>query len=404
MQALILAAGRGSRLDALSGGMPKPLVQVGPSWLIDHQLEMLSAEGVGHIAMVVGYREDEIREIVKRKVEYIHNPRWAMTNSLYSFSLARDWVKGPLLILNCDVLFHPDILDRLLRAKGNALLYDSTSGRGREQMKVKFENNKLVDIRKSMPHEEASGENVGILKFTHESVKVLFEEVDRQLEAGEEKNWLGIAVKNVCQNIPIEGVDIAGLPWAEIDFPYDLESARKEVWPAIERDIKKGKVKKTILQTLALVAVIFMTTAALFVSPSMPEIDWDTVDLGEKNKQKIFVGESKQKWWILKQGEKMGFTTKKPIFVRIETRLIYDGKQKAPYVIEILLDGKPTEWFKIKTKLSKKARFGDLRLGKKERIEFTMPRNSHEIEVRLIAKENMRCAMRIRQAEEPETE
>ncbi|WP_372367534.1 NTP transferase domain-containing protein [Candidatus Uabimicrobium sp. HlEnr_7] len=402
MQALILAAGRGSRLDALSGSMPKPLVQIGPSWLIDHQLEMLSAEGIGHIAMVVGYREDEIREIVKRKVEYIHNPRWAMTNSLYSFSLAREWIKGSLIILNCDVLFHPDMLDRLLRGKGNALLYDSTSGRGREQMKVKFKDNKLIDICKSMPHEEANGENVGILKFTSESVDALFEEVDRQLEAGEEKNWLGIAIKNICKTIDIEGVDIAGMPWAEIDFPYDLESARKEVWPAIEHDIKKGRVKRKIIQTCALIAMTLITTAALFIKIP-PEIDWDTVDLGEKNKSKIFVGERKQKWWILQPNETVGFITKKPGFLRIETRLIFD-KRQSPYVIEILLDGKSVDWFKRKAKLSKKARFNNLQLAKKERIEFTMPANSSKIEVKLIAKKDVRCAIRIRQAEEPEIE
>ena len=90
---------------------------MGRRTLIEHQLEMLAHADVGPIAMVVGYCADEIERFVGPQVEYLHNVRWATTNSLFSFAQAKEWVGGDLMILNCDKslmswkpLFHSDSL------------------------------------------------------------------------------------------------------------------------------------------------------------------------------------------------------------------------------------------------------------------------------------------------------
>lgn len=50
--------------------------------------------------------------------------------------LCREWVTGALLVMNCDVLLQPAVLDRLLQSSGSAFAYDSSSGTDEEPMKV----------------------------------------------------------------------------------------------------------------------------------------------------------------------------------------------------------------------------------------------------------------------------
>lgn len=408
MQVIILAAGKGSRLYQVTNGMPKPLLQIGHRHLIEHQLETLSDAGLGPIAMVVGYCDSEIREIVGQRVEYILNPRWATTNSLYSCWLAREWVNlfEDVMILNCDILFHPEIVDRLLAAKGDAFAYDSSSGTGREHMKVSIRDGKLVDMGKELPRDQTSGENVGILRFTAKSAEILFLEADRQIQAGMEKSWLGAAVKNITKTIELHGVDVAGLPWAEIDFPYDLERARKEVWPAIDQTNWKRKIHWRITRWALVVLLLLAISPTLVTGLFPPEgPDWDSVDPIAGEKAKISVGERKQKWWLLETNNFVAFEGEGPNTLRIETRLILDKPftNKVPYVLEIILDGKQINWFKMNATPSKTAKYKDVTLGKRQRVEVELPGGAHRLEVKLIAAEGGRSMIRLRQVE-PETE
>src|SRR5882762_5728873 len=162
MQAVILAGGVGSRLEKLSNGKPKCLVDIGGRPLILHQLEALSDHGVGPVLMVVGYNHEAIREVVRERVEYLINERYRDTNSLYSLWLARDWIKERFVLLNSDLFFEPEILSRVLEEPGNVLASDSTSSRGREQTKVAIRERRVVDLGKDLPPASARGESLEI--------------------------------------------------------------------------------------------------------------------------------------------------------------------------------------------------------------------------------------------------
>ena len=107
MQAVILAAGMGSRLKAVTGGMAKALLEVGGRPLILHQLEALADHGVGPVLVIVGYQADEVKDAVGDRAETLVNDRFEETNSLYSLWLARHWIKGSL---------HPAQLRSVLRS------------------------------------------------------------------------------------------------------------------------------------------------------------------------------------------------------------------------------------------------------------------------------------------------
>lgn len=234
VQTVILAAGRGSRMGTVTDRRPKCLLPIGDGTLLDHQLDALSAAGVGRIWIVTGYESEQIRRASEGRAKVVYNGLWAETNSLYSLWLCRDLCRGgPLLVLNSDVLAHPDLISRLLMHPGNAFSYDSTSGFDDEHMKVDLEDGWLISMSKSLACNRVKGENVGILRFDERAVPQLFSEVDSLVRGGGRDLWLASAVERLARRVRIRGVDVCDLPWCEIDFPDDLLSARREVWPAM---------------------------------------------------------------------------------------------------------------------------------------------------------------------------
>lgn len=233
IEAVILAAGRGSRLGAVTQDRPKCLVDVGGTPLLEHQLDALARVGVDDVTIVAGYRAADIRAAIGDRARFVANDDWPTTNSLYSIALCDGTVQGDLLVMNCDVLVHPLAMHRLLEASGSAFLYDSSSGDADEHMKVELRGGRLVAMSKALPASRSNGENVGILRFAAGAVPWLFHHAGELLAAGRLDAWLASAVERLARTTPIRGVDIADLPWIEIDFPDDLEQARRRVWPRV---------------------------------------------------------------------------------------------------------------------------------------------------------------------------
>jgi len=230
MQAIILAAGEGTRLGT---GRPKCLTEIGGRPLIDHQLDALVAAGVRAPIVVAGFERDQVRETVRGRARVVVNERYAETNSLYSFLLARGLVHGPTFVLNADVLFDPRVAMRLARRRSSALACDSSSGDEAEHMKVEIRHGQLRSMSKTLSSERCGGENLGVLRLDARATRLAFAAAERVIAAGEEHAWLATAINVVAERERIECVDVAGEPWVEIDFPEDLEQARGQVWPAI---------------------------------------------------------------------------------------------------------------------------------------------------------------------------
>src|SRR5439155_26564352 len=98
MRAIILAAGKGSRLEPVSGETVKCLLGLGGITLIERQLRYLRASGISEIAVVVGFEAERIRHACGPEVGYIEIRIFVETNRMYSLSLARQFV-GPRLVV-----------------------------------------------------------------------------------------------------------------------------------------------------------------------------------------------------------------------------------------------------------------------------------------------------------------
>ncbi|HET9527056.1 MAG TPA: NTP transferase domain-containing protein, partial [Pyrinomonadaceae bacterium] len=139
MKAIILAAGKGTRLDG-AAVKPKCLVEIGGSTLLHRQIDTLRSLGVTKIVVVVGFGADSIREECDDGISFVENAVFGETSSLYSLWLAREHLTDGFVVLNSDVLFHPQMLADLLESDyGDALLISDADPNplGDEEMKIK---------------------------------------------------------------------------------------------------------------------------------------------------------------------------------------------------------------------------------------------------------------------------
>ncbi len=238
MRGVILAAGRGGRLRGVAGDRPKCLVRVGDRTLIERQIRALRGVGLDGVTVVTGCCSSEVRAVCGTGIEYVDNPAFAETNSLYSFWLARDSLTDGFVVLNCDVLFDDQLLLDLLSARyEDALLVaaaEEARPYGDEEMKVIVRRGRVAGISKALSPADADAENIGIAKFGIEGAAVLIEEADRLVEAGGTREWLPRAFAAFAARRPLYAIGSRGLPWIEIDFPEDYWRACTEVLPAIE--------------------------------------------------------------------------------------------------------------------------------------------------------------------------
>jgi choline kinase len=250
MQAIILAAGRGARLEAFNpDGRPKCLLEFGGRSLLDRQLQLLRENGVASADIVVGYAAERIRRHVETlgvrpEIRFIHNPRFEQ-GSVLSLHAARAGMKrgGDVLLMDADVLFHPAILQKLCAsAHRNAYLVDRAFAPGDEPVKIAIRGARMVEFRKALPaglEYDDIGESVGFFRFDGACAAQIAARCERYARDG-----LGdLPHEEVLRDILLRHPewfgyeDVTGLPWIELDFAEDRERAETEILPAIRREL-----------------------------------------------------------------------------------------------------------------------------------------------------------------------
>ncbi len=239
MRGIILAAGKGSRLNGNAGESPKCLVKVGDHTLIERQIRALRRAGVLDVVVVTGCEADRVRRACGQGITYVENTDYAQTNSMYSLWMARPLLLEGFVVLNCDVLFHSVLLSDLLTSRqDDALLLAYRDADhppfGDEEMKVQVRCGRVREMSKAMNPAHADGENVGIVKFGPEGAAVLVAIMDRLIAGGGLRDWAPRAFREFAQVRPLHAVGTRGFPWIEIDFPEDYRRAVRDVLPEIE--------------------------------------------------------------------------------------------------------------------------------------------------------------------------
>ncbi|RDU60800.1 phosphocholine cytidylyltransferase family protein [Helicobacter marmotae] len=192
MKALILAAGRGSRMGSLTDSKPKCLVELYNKPLLQYQIESLLQAGVKDIGIVRGYCAKSLEPFVQKyHLHTYENPQWADTNMVYSLLCAKPYLltAQECIISYSDIFYQSSAILSLSQNSADiSILYDTqwlALWRARfanplsdaESFRVKNGileeiGNKVEDIRL------IEGQYMGLLKFTNKGLKELFSLID----------------------------------------------------------------------------------------------------------------------------------------------------------------------------------------------------------------------------------
>lgn len=233
MKAVILAAGIGKRLQPLTCDKPKCLIKVGEKTILEHQLDNLCHAGIKNedIIIVVGFRAENIEKVVGSSIKIVFNPKYETTNSLYSLWLAKSAVcRDGFILLNSDVLFHQEILFKLLNVKKNVLAVDFRKELQDGEMNIIVNRSKIIQINKEITAEDADGESVQIAKFNRSGSMIIFQAAQEFIKRGIVNEFPASLYKILIQKVGLFALDISGLPWIEIDSLEDLNRARAMSW------------------------------------------------------------------------------------------------------------------------------------------------------------------------------
>ncbi len=236
VKAIILAAGIGRRLHPLTENKPKALLKVGGKPLLHYQLENIQKKiNLKDVYIITGHCSKLIENFAPSCIT-IKNQRYETTNNIYSLWLMRNIIKEGFVLFNSDVLFHEKILDKIIESRfENAIVVDDYKKLGEEEMKVNLNENKLVKINKYIEPKKATGEYIGISKFSKSGARILFNKVDELIKQGKVNEWYEEAFAEIVNELSIYGISTEGLPWIEIDDFRDLKNAQTVI-----DDIKTG--------------------------------------------------------------------------------------------------------------------------------------------------------------------
>lgn len=225
MIALLLVAGVGRRL---SNDRPKVLLEVGGRTLLDRHLENLRALSIPVLA-VTGWQAQSIP--VERQAfnpEYRRGSLLSLATGLDALAAAGD---DDVLLMDGDVLYDPTILADVARLK-RGFAIDPRMDPGEEEMMVGVKGGEVRAIRRGrLPGFDLVGEGVGFFKLERASLPALRAAV----AASDPESDYEKALDRFVGEHGAGYVLVGGRPWTEIDFPADLERARREILPRIER-------------------------------------------------------------------------------------------------------------------------------------------------------------------------
>ncbi|MFC2637848.1 MAG: NTP transferase domain-containing protein [Mitsuokella sp.] len=229
MQAIIMAAGKGSRIHHLTAGNPKSFLEIGGKKLIERNIDMLHAHGIDDITIVVGYRADAFRELLqdRRGIHFVYNPFYEMVNVIGSFFMARDALHDDFVYLHADTICEDPLFSALLSKEGAIVLPVDTKPTDEEAMKVRLAGEHIIQLAKSLPPDEAAGEFIGIAKFAKETIPALRCATEKLMEEQAFGEYFEAAVQKLLDAGDFEAqmLDTENRFWAEIDFEEDYRKA-----------------------------------------------------------------------------------------------------------------------------------------------------------------------------------
>jgi choline kinase len=235
MDAVIVAAGRGTRMENLTQDTHKCLLPVDGRPIIEYSLKTLKAHGIRRIFMVTGHFDAQVRQTLGRWVfKFVENPFYRTTNNMASLWFAREHVEEDFLYMHSDLLYHPKIMTDFLNHPFShaAICMEEKETFLGEEMKIGREEDRLI-LGKELPDERCIGEFIGIAAFRKDGFASFADVMTNILMSGNHNTYFAEAVALASKANHFELAPFTGLPWIEVDTANDLKRAESAIMPKI---------------------------------------------------------------------------------------------------------------------------------------------------------------------------
>ena len=232
MKAIILAAGRGSRMGDVTKNKPKCLLKINGRPIIDYQMEALRKAGATKIGLITGYQSAQLTGIADST---FFNHEWAQTNMAYSLTLADDWLSSDECIVSYSDIFYDVRIASSLAESASliAIAYDPLwenlwSQRfadpldDAETFQISQDNFllKIGDKPKSL--NEIHGQYMGLWKFKPEGWQTFEKTLMKSIvERSKNVHLTRVLQDAIDQGLKVKAVPNYG-PWGEVDSENDL--------------------------------------------------------------------------------------------------------------------------------------------------------------------------------------
>ncbi|MBK8803364.1 MAG: phosphocholine cytidylyltransferase family protein [Fibrobacteres bacterium] len=229
MKAIILAAGRGSRMGDRTRDLPKCQAELAGRTLLDWQLSALRAAGIDQTVVACGYREETLRGNFTK----VRNERWAETNMVRTLECARDHLRSePCVVSYSDIAYHPDHARALAMSDGDiaitydALWHDLWSARFSDPLDdaetFLQEDGRLMAIGgKTKDIREIQGQYMGLLRFSPVGWSVVERKLAELGSSADRLDMTSLLRLLLADGVRVDAVRTEGR-WCEADNQEDL--------------------------------------------------------------------------------------------------------------------------------------------------------------------------------------
>ena len=243
MNAIILAAGKGERLQPLTNDKPKCLVELFGKSLLEWQIEAFQSSGITDITIVSGYKSDLINF---PEITILKNEKYESTNMVETLFSAKEKMLDSTIVSYGDIIFEKNVLESLINSPNDiSVIVDKQWKRLWEKRfqdplsdaeSLIIEDGCIVEIgQKVNSYEKICGQYIGLMKFQGSGIDLIkrhYEEAKNQANTGTnplnaslpfEKSYLTDFLYSLIRS----GATIKAVPvnngWLEIDTLSDLD-------------------------------------------------------------------------------------------------------------------------------------------------------------------------------------
>ncbi|WP_410507259.1 sugar phosphate nucleotidyltransferase [Methanosarcina hadiensis] len=278
MKAVVLVAGKGTRMEPLTSDCPKVMLQVANKPVLEHILDSAIESGIEGFVFITGYLEEQIKAHFGDgskwgvSIEYVQQKEQLGTANAIGY--AKGHVEGAFLVLNGDMLIGKKDLKALLSRKEEAVICVKEVENPSDFGVLETSDNKVIRIIEKPKNPPTNLANAGIYLF-RESI---FGFIDRTQPSVRKELEITDSIQMLIDNGAAVGYSPLEDSWIDIGYPWDLLKANEYLLKTL-----KGSCQGTVEPNVTIKGEVMIGKGSLIRSGAYiegPAIIGENCDIG----------------------------------------------------------------------------------------------------------------------------